>query len=77
MSQEHEIIWCHCGQIMRPNYFTFIGYFKTGMWRGVQANPLNPSGSATVIKIKIKIKTMNNRHMMSAAFMPINEYGQK
>ena len=26
---------------LRPNYFIFIGYLKTGARRGVQANPLN------------------------------------
>ena len=51
--REHEIILCHCDQIMRPNYFIFIGYVKTGMWRDIQANPLNPSGSATIIKLEL------------------------
>ena len=27
---------------LRPNYFIFIGYFKTGVGREVQVNPLNP-----------------------------------
>ena len=27
---------------VRPNYFIFVGYFKTGGREGVQANPLNP-----------------------------------
>ena len=27
---------------MRPNYFIFMGYLKTGAGRGVQANLLNP-----------------------------------
>ena len=58
-----------------PNYFIFIGYVKTGMWRDIPANTLNPSGSATVIKLKIE--TMNYRNMMLAAFMSINEFGQK
>ena len=32
---------------LRPNNFIFIGYLKTGVERGVRANPLNPSGSPT------------------------------
>ena len=29
---------------LRPNYFIFIGYLKTGGWEGgVQVNPLNPT----------------------------------
>ena len=55
--------------------FRFHRIFKNGDVDEVQANPLNPSGSATVIKLEIK--TMNYRNMMSAAFMPVNEYGQK
>ena len=27
---------------LRPNYFVFIGYFKSGGREGVRANPLNP-----------------------------------
>ena len=27
---------------LRPNYFIFIGYLKTGDGEGVQANPLDP-----------------------------------
>ena len=34
----------------RPNYFIFMGYFKTRGREGIQANPLNPTGSATEVK---------------------------
>ena len=32
---------------LRPNYFIFIGYLKTGAGGGFRANPWAPSGSAT------------------------------
>ena len=32
---------------MRPNYFMFMGYLKTGGGGGVRAKPLKPSGFVT------------------------------
>ena len=37
----------------RPNYFFFIGYLKPRGGKGVQANPLSPSGSATGVPSRV------------------------
>ena len=45
---------------LRPNYFIFIGYFKTGGGRGV---PANPSRSATGSQYYISCQGYINEHL--------------
>ena len=67
LSHENEIIWVS----LRPNYLIFIGYFKTGAGRGVQANPLSPSGSATAYLDALDLRFMHNIHTLRRTYSVI------